>query len=412
MRIAGAIACLSLLIPNVGSPGRSHESGRSAPTSYWDTPALLPYRHQAYGYVRKGQLVEAAKAYEQAFQEAMRLGDKHSAVRFMNNVGACRMRLLQMRKAMLALLLTRKIAEEIGFDQVVRASTLNLSELYLHMGDLEAAVQAADRGLEALKPSDLPAYRIQVLLLLGQIRSRRGDMAAAEKLYYDAIALAERSKETAALGLAWNNLGYEYMKQAEQAISRAHQILRDDPEAELCFPNLAHLYLIKGDLGQSSKWMDLGVKAYVGGSKELPGWHVYQDRGKLRQAQGKHTLAFEDFRRALNSARLWRLDVVPANALRVSSESDVYLQDIYNSFLSSGYQVYLSHPSQKLMAEIFLVSEENRAWSLRQTLHEGTDSKLPDEYYELLAQMRSADSRMLNEGASKDGDETFASLQN
>ena len=85
----------------------------------------------------------------------------------------------QMRESMATLLVTRKIAEEIGFNQAVRLSTLNLSQIYLQMGDLQAAGQAADRGLEALQLSDLPIYHIQVLLQLGKVRSRQGDMKAS-----------------------------------------------------------------------------------------------------------------------------------------------------------------------------------------------------------------------------------------
>src|SRR5258707_1248906 len=111
MRIAGAIACLSLLIPNVGSPGKTNPSVRPLSGKFWDTPALLPYRQTAYEFVRKGQMLAAAKSYETAYREALRLGDKHAAIRFKNNAGACWLDLLEMREAMSALLLTRKMAE-------------------------------------------------------------------------------------------------------------------------------------------------------------------------------------------------------------------------------------------------------------------------------------------------------------
>ncbi len=416
MRIAGAIACLSLLIPIVGSPGRANNSGRTVSSSYWDAAALLPYRQQASEHFRKGQLLAAVKLYEQAYLEAKRLGDKHSAVRFLNNVGASRMRLFQQRESMSALLAARQLAKEIGFDTAVRVSSLNLSHLYLRMDDLDAAEQAANRGLVDLPLSEAPLSRIQALILLAKIRSRRGDIAAFQRLFHEAIAVAERSNEFQALGRAWNHFGYEYLEnndteRAETALQRAHTILtdRNDPETHLCYVNLGRLYLRKGDLNQSSRWMDLAVKASANGSRDLPGWYVYHERGKLRRAQGRHALANADFRRALDSARLWRLQVVPAAAYRVSSE--VKLQNIYDSFLSSGYQVYRSHPREKLKAELFLAAEENRAWSLRQMSREGADSKLPEEYYALLAEILAADSKMLKGDASPEDKAKFAALR-
>ena len=259
MRIAGAIACLLLLIPSVGSTGRTSASIRPLLGKYWDTAALLPFRRTAYEYASKGQMLEAAKAYERAYREAMRLGDKRSAIRFMNNAGACRLDLLQYREAMSALLLTRKMAEAAGDDKVARTSTLNLSNLYLQMGDLKAAVEAAQRGLGGLPASEFSISRIHALIQLGLIRSRQGDLPASEKLFQDAIAMAERSGEVPALGRAWNHLGYEYLEhnllnQAEIALGNAHRILsaKTDSETYLCFPNLGRLYLRKGDLKEAS----------------------------------------------------------------------------------------------------------------------------------------------------------------
>ena len=418
MRIAGAIACLSLLIPSIGSRGKSADNGRIAAPSSWDASATLPYRLQASEFVRKGQLLQAVRIYDQAYNEAIRLGDKHSAVRLLNNVGACRMGLFQLRETMSALLAARRLGEEIGFDPAVIVSSLNLSNLYLHLGSLDAAVQAANRGLSGLPSTEAPLTRIQGLILLGKIRSRQKDMAAAEKRFSEAIALAELSKEFSALGTAWNHLGYEYLENgdlqhAEISLLRAHRILADrkDLKTHLCYVNLGRLYLRKGDLVTASKWMDLAVKASAAGSRELPGWFVHHERGKLRQVQGKHELALEDFRKALDAARLWRLEVVPAAAFRVSSEANV-LQNIYDSFLTSGYQVYHSHPSDNLMTELFLASEENRAWSLRQTLREDADSKLPEEYYAMLAEVLAADSKMLKGHAAQEDRAKFNVLRN
>lgn len=416
MRLTGAIVCLSLLIPNVGSPGKSNYPSRADSTNRWDTPALRPFSQKAYKHIISGQMLQAARVYEEGFREALRLGDKHSAVKFMNNVGGCRMGLLQPREAMEALILARTLADEIGFDLSARFSSLNLSQIYLQMGDINAAGQAANRGLNDLPKTTPPITHIQALLQMGLVRFHQKNTADSERLFRKAIALAESSNETQALGRAWNALGHTYLEQnrlqeAEEALRGSYRILsaRNDPETDLCFPRLGRLYLRKGELDEASKWMDLAVRASASGSKVLPGWYVYYERGQLRQAQGKQGLALDDFRRALNAARLWRLEVVPAGAFRVSSE--VRLQNIYDNFLSSGYKVYRSQPSDQLLRELFLASEENRAWSLRQTLRDDSTSKLPEEYFALLTEILAEDSRMLKEGALAQDEAKFANLR-
>ncbi len=395
MRVAGAIACLSLLLPNVGSPGKTFDSRRLVPASYWDSSELKAYRQRAFEFVRKDQLPEAVKVYKAAYHEALRLGDKRSAATFLNNAGAAQMGWLRMRGTMATLLETRKLAEEIGYTEMVRLSTLNLSHLYLQMDDLPAAVEAANRGLEAMQVSDSPVYRVQVLMQLAKVRARQGQMKECERLMLQAAEIAERSNETRYLGRIWNHLGYEYLEhwqleEAERALVLAHRILSEakDQETNLSYPNLAKLYRIKGDLSESSHWMELSIQASERGEKRLPRWYIYQQRGLLRQAEGKPEQALEDFRQALREARLWRLDVVPASSLRISSE--VKLQSIYDGFLSAGYEVYRQSPSEALKRELFLAAQENRAWSLRETVRSTAQQELPDDYYTLLADLRAA----------------------
>jgi len=403
MRIAGAIACLSLLIPNVGSPRKTPLSPQAELGKYWDTPALLRYRQTGAALVANGHKAEAAKTYERGYQEAVRLGDKRSAIRFMNNVGACRSGMLQYREAMNALLLARKMAMDTGDEGAVKTCSLNLSTLYLQMGDLDAAVQSASRGIEILPPSERSTFRIQNLSQLATVRSRQKNLPAAAQLFREAIALAERAGEYGALGQVWNHFGYEYLEhgmlqQSEAALLKSYQILssRNDRNTYLVYPNLGRLYLSLGNLAEAEKWMDAAIAAYRGGGTQLPEWYIYQSRGLVRRAQRRPGAALEDFRRALQSARYWRLAVVPANALRVNSE--VRLQNIYDSFLAAGYEAYRLNPSRKLLIELFLAAEENRAWSLRQSMRKGSAPRLPDEYFELLAQLRSLASQSLRPG--------------
>jgi len=125
-------------------------------------------------------------------------------------------------------------------------------------------------------------------------------------------------------------------------------------------------------------------------------WSLYHARGRVRMAAGRAEAAFADFQKALELAREWRLEVLPTDFTRISSE--VELQEIYSSFIESANQSYLASGSRpELAAESFRAAEENRAASLHALLREPNDRRatLPDEYWQTLAQLHSAEVSLL-----------------
>ena len=123
---------------------------------------------------------------------------------------------------------------------------------------------------------------------------------------------------------------------------------------------------------------------------------VYHARGEVRMAQGKVAEAFADFRQ-LDLARQWHLEVLPADATRISSE--VRLQQIYASFIDTGNRLYFSAGRAELARETFRAAEENRASSLYQLLSEAGDwrRRLPAGYWEKLAKLHVVEVAMLRQ---------------
>jgi len=106
--------------------------------------------------------------------------------------------------------------------------------------------------------------------------------------------------------------------------------------------------------------------------------------------------AFADFRQ-LDLARQWHLEVLPADATRISSE--VRLQQIYASFIDTGNRLYFSAGRAELARETFRAAEENRASSLYQLLSEAGDwrRRLPAGYWEKLAKLHVVEVAMLRQ---------------
>jgi tetratricopeptide (TPR) repeat protein len=135
---------------------------------------------------------------------------------------------------------------------------------------------------------------------------------------------------------AWDRLGDEFLKQgqleqADQALTEGFHLrqmhgLRNRDSSYL---NLGKLHLAQGDPLSATI-----IKRQLLPDRLIPAWNIFQARGRARQAQGRLQEAFEDFGVALDLARRWRLEVVPANAKRASSEAG--LEQIYSSYIDAG----------------------------------------------------------------------------
>jgi CHAT domain-containing protein len=119
-------------------------------------------------------------------------------------------------------------------------------------------------------------------------------------------------------------------------------------------------------------------------------------RGQALLALGRTTEAFSEFRAALDVARQWRLEVLPADFTRVSSE--IQLNQIYSSFIEVGNQLYFATGREDLARETFEAAEENRAASLHvlQALPRNWREAMPPEYWAALAQLHSIEVQRLN----------------
>ena len=130
-------------------------------------------------------------------------------------------------------------------------------------------------------------------------------------------------------------------------------------------------------------------------------WSAYYDRGKVKLAQARWREAFTDFGAALKCARRWRAEVLPADAFRISTE--VELHQVYSSFIQAGSRLYAQTGQKHFAEDAFAAAEESRAASLR-ALWVGPDltKKLPNEYWEALANLHRAEAALIKD--QPDGD--------
>jgi len=354
--------------------------------------------YQGNRLFQTGRYLEAAEVFEKARQRASQLGDADSEIHFLNNLGACRVRMFQYRQGMNAYLQARERAQRTGDREMATTLAFNISALYLEMRDLNAALQAAEQGLAGLNDEHTSKYRPKFLVQLARLRARIGDMETAVPAFYQAIEEADRQGDSATQALAWNQLGYELLLRGELAAAESPLLeafrlrkMTRDRAILLSYRTLSLLRLAQGDLASAGTLIEQAILAAPHSPPLVPIWQLYYDRGRIRKAQGKVAQAAEDFRAALELAARWRLEVLPADSVRVSLE--VGLHAIYSSFIEAGNLLYSQTGRSELVRETFQAAEENRAASLRDLLAEPADwrQKLPPQYGETLGELRNAE---------------------
>src|SRR5215472_16869665 len=134
-----------LLVVQFGSRGVSSPRVRA---DNEEPRELLETLHQGNAFFRSGEYLRAIRIYEGGYQEAKRRGSLRTAVRFLNNLGSAHYQMFRYRDAIQAYLEARDIAAAQGDRETLGALSVNLSSLYVQMGDTEAGLEAAEQGLK------------------------------------------------------------------------------------------------------------------------------------------------------------------------------------------------------------------------------------------------------------------------
>jgi CHAT domain-containing protein/tetratricopeptide (TPR) repeat protein len=304
---------------------------------------------------------------------------------------------------MRAYLAARELAVKTQDWEVAAALEGNIAELYAQMVETEAALRAAESGLALLKDCPTSKYRPKLLIQLGRLRAQTGRLDLALSLFQQAVQEADRQADLVTHAMAWSQLGYELMRlghleAAEHALLESFRSrrLNRDPAVLISYRLLGLLRLAQSDLNSASHLLDRAVTLAATSPRLVPFWQLHHDRGRVRMAQGRLVEALEDFRLAVDSARRWRPEVLPADALRVGV--DVGLQEVFSSLVEAGNRLYFQTEDPALARETFEVAEENRAYSLRTLVAEPQEwrDRLPAEYGETLVRLRNAEAALLN----------------
>jgi CHAT domain-containing protein/tetratricopeptide (TPR) repeat protein len=400
---------LVVTLPTLGSIAIKTRPGSSVrnPSEGREIAELRELRQRGNALYRARQYLEASRIYESGYQDATGRGQAQSALRFLNNLGSAEYQIFRYREAIKAYLEARTLALSQRDQQALAAIYSNLSSLYFQMGDMDAATESAERGLE-LPPSAADKFRARLLTQSALIRTRHKDWKHALALLQHAIAVAHSDHDVAAEALAWCELGatwreYGQLPPAERALLEALRLYKStgDDRIHYAWEELGELRSLQGDSKSAVRFFDQAIE-----SAEPLGpvavWYAYYLRGRALMAQGRTREAYRDLGDALGRLRRSRAEVLPADAFRVSTE--VQLHQVYSTFIELGSQLYRQTGQRRFAEESFAVAEETRAASLR-ALWAGSDltKKLPAEYWQTLSELQEAEASLLRKDTGQRG---------
>jgi tetratricopeptide (TPR) repeat protein len=414
MRTRFLVSLLSI-IPIAGTLVRSVPPPRTPPlvTPNQNTVRrglLAAQLKQSGRLFRTGDFRDAAAIFQQGYRDALRAGEPQIAARFLNNLGGCRFALHQYREALQTYLDARSLAEASRDNATAGNLDFNISSLYSHLGQMDAATEAIGRAMARLPGPERLAQLPKLLTHLAALQADQGRMLQALDLYRQGIAAADRAGDREMYALAWNDLGYVYLEhgqlpQAGSALLEAYRVrkLNHLRSVESSYRNLGMLRSEQGDPRAASALLERAValSGQPGGLR--PNWEVHYARGRVRLQQNRLQDALDDLRMAARLARNWRREAFPDDATRVSTENVV--QKVHSALVEAGNRLYFATHRRAFAQETFESAEANRAASLRALLAEPRDWRrnLPAEYWETLQKLESAEVELMRSPGAPPG---------
>ncbi len=363
-------------------------------------PELTKLRESGIAAIGRGELVQAAEIFQQGYNEALRSSNTVCAIRYLINLANARFKMFRYRDAMAAYLQARRLARQIGDDEMAAVTSVNTAWLYLHIGALPEAVAAAEQILGS-QPEENSPYLAHTLALEGTLCAKQGDWERASRLLSEALKEADRRSDLdTVIGTLdeWGLLllGAARAAEAEAVLTEALRLARLNhrPVPDHRYRNLAMARLARGDLDSARRLIEAAFRSARLFSVSAPAWSLYYRRAQIRLAAGELEEALADLRSAVESIRDLREDLLPADAIRW--KTGVRVDEVYQSYVEGAGRLYRQTRRSDLLASSFEVAEFQRAAALREALGESRDivDRLPPEYGEVLDRIRSAESSL------------------
>ena len=386
-----------LALPCVGKAPRRP----AKPVEIADSPRLSAIHKQALEFYNSARYRDAARSFEEGYQQARQEGQTRAGIRFLNNLAGARLQVFDYSGAMSAYLESRRLAEQAALNDTVPLINANIALLYGLMGEHLKSAEIAETALRALPPAS-QKFRGTMLQILGDSLTLGGRIERGTALLLEAAEEADRWKEPSQTASALDHLGYWYLtrgqlNEADRYLSEAFRIrrLRVPGEVYLCYPKLGKLRLEQKRYAEALALLNQSLESRRSDPGKFPLHRVHGDRALARLAVGDRPGARADFLQALQLVRRQRVDILPVSSMQASWEAAAH--DLRSAFIQFTAEDSLLNSDRELSLEALAVAEESRYASLRAIAAPGQQAPLPAAYWDKLAALQRAHADALSQ---------------
>jgi CHAT domain-containing protein len=370
-------------------------------------------RRNASGHINfsKGNYLQAHEDFLGTAALAIQIHRLPLAATAYSDAGGAALARQDFRDALTDFLKASGLAREAGESLALARTLNNLASLYLQMSNPEAALQVAKEGLDysAGLPDRSVHPKLQFQLASALARLHRFD--EARPVYRAAIDALDEQGDFEATSRAlssWGGAALEAgcIEEADAALTEALRIARMHRLGSAnILRGLARVKDRQGDGRSALALFDASVAAAPG---LTPRWIIYADRGDFRLARNNLNGALADFRAASQYVSLMRADIVPADQDRVTLESG--LSRVTGGVVEAANRLARQTSDKAFLEEAFNAAEQERLWTLRALMPAPNDwrSRLPRNYWDLLAHYRSVERTLLAEPTEGKSDQAAA----
>ncbi|MGA8026042.1 MAG: hypothetical protein WB992_02785, partial [Bryobacteraceae bacterium] len=352
-----------------------------------------------------GNFQKAIAEFESAAHQAHQTGAVDLEAKAFVALSGCQIQLFQYRAALESSRQAKELASRAADYSLAGAASGNLSTIYYQLGDFPLADKSAAESIQFLIASPRKDFLVKALVNRGDILWDRDNVVDARKSFQQAIAIAHDNHNPKLEALAWDQLGISLLShlepapaknslsEANGALSKAvsiEQQIPDEDRLAITREHLAELELRSRNYIAALTLVDQAFASTSQSFKISPQYYPIHIRGQILLALGRRSDALSEFRRAADSATLWRQGALPGDV--TSTRTVAHLHDVYEDYAQLAAELSLQNHDRALARQALEVLAENRAASLREqlALAFGRNFTLPPRYFELLSDLQSA----------------------
>jgi len=316
--------------------------------------------------------------------------------------GGCQIFTFQYRTALETLSRAGELASRARDDTVGGGVAISQSALYSQLGDSSDAHRNIRTAVQLLDHSPHRDYLAEALVNMAQIQSDEGDITSATFSFSRGISVADQAGLVELETVIRDQFGISLLlagkaAEAEHELNDAYSLeikTKDLDMRAMTVEHLAELELHKGNYASALARINEAFSLPSPTFKTSPQYYPINIRGCILLGLGRETEALASFRKAVDSASIWRRGALPGDV--TSTRTCVRLHKVYADYIDLAATRSIRMHDGELMREAFEIMAQHRAATLRERMAMALERQgaLPPHYFELLSQLESAQERV------------------